>query len=524
MTDKGALSLSELIAIGDHETLRARVEADADINEEDPKSGDTALHTACSQLLKGIVQYLLEHKADPNKPHSQTGSTPLHKLVTSKLGLSTRLLLFSPPFFVPFFLTFSQLLPCAHTARNHALSSRVVEIARLLVDAGADPAIPNRAGLIPYASAVALRNHALVDVLRPPCTVDTVSVLSVFAPLVIGPRGETVERLRTKHGVSIELPPKPAHETREAAAETDADPTTVVTVVGKEENVAAAVKAINDMVAVWNARREEQLAYDKKLRSGDTMVTLPVSHEFFSRIIGTKGATVREIEKKHGVAVRIVTGDPATGVSDGVFIRGDSDGVHAASEEIMAFTVPRRPSGGARGGRGGARGGRGGLRGPRTAKQGEAPKAKPGDETTGESEKAAGGAGGARGGRGPRTAKQGEATKAEPAAETPAESEKAAGGAPEGAENGSDSPAGDEKKESRPRLSIEKRGGAQRRPSQQHPKVDRPTQRLTNAGLRFDYRLHRRDGPQTPGVAATENVPKKIIQRKPTFDDFVALQ
>lgn len=401
----------------------------------------------------------------------------------------------------------------------------MVEIARLLVDAGADPAIPNRAGLIPYASAVALRNHALVDVLRPPCTVDTVSVLSVFAPLVIGPRGETVERLRTKHGVSIELPPpKPAHETREAAAETDADATTVVTVVGKEENVAAAVKAINDMVAVWNARREEQLAYDKKLHSGDTMVTLPVSHEFFSRIIGAKGATVREIEKKHGVAVRIVTGDPATGVSDGVFIRGDSDGVHAASEEIMAFTVPRRPSGSARGGRGGARGGRGGFRGPRTAKQGEAPKAKPGEETPAESEKAVAGAGGARGGRGPRTAKQGEASKAEPAAETLAESEKAAGGAPEGAENGSDSPAGDEKKESRPRLSIEKRGGAQRRPSQQHPKVDKPTQRLTNAGLRFDYRLHRRDGPQTPGVAATENVPKKIIQRKPTFDDFVALQ
>ena len=91
MTDKGALSLSELVAIGDHETLRARVEAEADINEEDPKSGDTALHTACSKLLKGTVQYLLEHKADPNKPHRQTGSTPLHKLVSSQLGLSTRL-------------------------------------------------------------------------------------------------------------------------------------------------------------------------------------------------------------------------------------------------------------------------------------------------------------------------------------------------------------------------------------------------------------------------------------------------
>ena len=88
MTDKGALSLSELVAIGDHKTLRARVEAEADINEEDPKSGDTALHTACSQLLKGTVQYLLEHKADPNKPHRQTGSTPLHKLVASQLGLS----------------------------------------------------------------------------------------------------------------------------------------------------------------------------------------------------------------------------------------------------------------------------------------------------------------------------------------------------------------------------------------------------------------------------------------------------
>ena len=371
--------------------------------------------------------------------------------------------------------------------------------------------------MIPYASAVALRNRALADVFRPSCTVETVSILSVFAPLVIGPRGETVERLRTKHGVSIELPPlKPAREGREAAAEAAAeaptpvpagtDATTVVTVVGKEENVAAAVKAINDMVAVWNARREEQLAYDEKLRSGDTMVTLPVKHEFFSRIIGTKGATVRALEKKHGVAIRIMTGDPATGVSDGVFIRGDSDGVHAASEEIMAFTVPRHPSGGARGGcgggRGGARGGaRGGFSGPRS--------------------------------RGPQNAKQDESPKAKPTAEAPAEPEKAAAGPsasedrpneskPESAGSSSGSSAG-EKKESRPRLLIEKRGGAPRRPpQQQHPKVDKPTQRLTNAGLRFDYR-HQRDGPQTPGVAATENVPRKIIQRKPTFDDFVAL-
>ena len=94
MTDKGTLSLSELVAIGDHEILRARIEAEADINEEDPKSGDTALHTACSQLLKGTVQYLLDHKADPNKPHRQTGSTALHKLIASPLGLFPFFLLF----------------------------------------------------------------------------------------------------------------------------------------------------------------------------------------------------------------------------------------------------------------------------------------------------------------------------------------------------------------------------------------------------------------------------------------------
>ena len=94
MSEKSELSLSELVAVGDYETLQARLDAGADVNEEDPKSGDTALDAACYNLLRHTVSYLLEHGADCNKRHKVTGATPLHKLVSSPKGLLHNHLLF----------------------------------------------------------------------------------------------------------------------------------------------------------------------------------------------------------------------------------------------------------------------------------------------------------------------------------------------------------------------------------------------------------------------------------------------
>ena len=87
MSGKTSLSLSELVAVGDFTTLKERLEAGADINEEDPHTGDTALDTACYNLLRNTVRFLLDNGADPNKKHRGTGSTPFLKLVTSPKGL-----------------------------------------------------------------------------------------------------------------------------------------------------------------------------------------------------------------------------------------------------------------------------------------------------------------------------------------------------------------------------------------------------------------------------------------------------
>jgi tankyrase len=94
------------------------------------KNGVTALHHAVRFRSAAAVKTLIEHGADVNRACRRSGSTPLHRAVTSTGAPST--------------------------AGKQAEARDIIE---LLLAAGADPSIRNKAGKTPgdYATDEAIR-------------------------------------------------------------------------------------------------------------------------------------------------------------------------------------------------------------------------------------------------------------------------------------------------------------------------------------------------------------------------------
>lgn len=99
--------------------ILAVLKAGADIHAAD-KNGVTALHHAVRFRNVVAVRTLIEHGANVNQACRKSGSTPLHRAVTST--------------------------GAPGTAGKHA---EVLDIIRLLMEAGADPSITNKAGWTP---------------------------------------------------------------------------------------------------------------------------------------------------------------------------------------------------------------------------------------------------------------------------------------------------------------------------------------------------------------------------------------
>jgi tankyrase len=99
--------------------LIALLKAGADINATD-SNGVSALHHAVRFRSPTAVRTLIEHGANVNQVCRKSGSTPLHRAVTTTGAPST--------------------------AGKH---QEAVEIIRLLIAAGADPFIANKSGRKP---------------------------------------------------------------------------------------------------------------------------------------------------------------------------------------------------------------------------------------------------------------------------------------------------------------------------------------------------------------------------------------
>lgn len=94
------------------------------------KNGVTALHHAVRFRSPGAVKALIEHGANVNQACRRSGSTPLHRAVTQTGAPGTK-----------------------------GRSQEALEIVRLLLAAGADPSMRNKAGRMPadYVSDEAIK-------------------------------------------------------------------------------------------------------------------------------------------------------------------------------------------------------------------------------------------------------------------------------------------------------------------------------------------------------------------------------
>jgi len=112
----------------------ALLKSGADIHATD-KNGVTALHHAVRFRSPTAVRTLIEHGANVNQVCRRSGSTPLHRAVTTTGA------------------------PGSEGKRQEA-----IEIIRLLIAAGADPAITNKSGRKP---ADYVKDDAIQSLLKP---------------------------------------------------------------------------------------------------------------------------------------------------------------------------------------------------------------------------------------------------------------------------------------------------------------------------------------------------------------------
>src|SRR5687768_1595257 len=113
--------------------LIALLKAGADIHAAD-KNGVTALHHAVRFRSPTAVRTLIEHGANVNQVCRRSGSTPLHRAVTTTGAPSTA-----------------------------GKRQQAIEIIRLLIAAGADPSILNKSGRKP---ADYLKDDAIKSLLK----------------------------------------------------------------------------------------------------------------------------------------------------------------------------------------------------------------------------------------------------------------------------------------------------------------------------------------------------------------------
>ncbi len=108
--------------------------AGAEIDAAD-KNGVTALHHAVRFRSPSAVQTLIERGANVNQACKRSGSTPLHRAVTTTGAPGTA-----------------------------GKQSEAIEIIRLLIAAGADPSIANKAGRKPVDY---VKDEAIKTLLKP---------------------------------------------------------------------------------------------------------------------------------------------------------------------------------------------------------------------------------------------------------------------------------------------------------------------------------------------------------------------
>lgn len=129
-----------------------------------------------------------------------------------------------------------------------------------------------------------------------------VDIPAHYHPQIIGRRGATVNELRKKHDVNIQLPDR------------DGSEQDVIKIIGYESNVESARQAILDIVGELESHVSQDVHIDRRVHP---------------RLIGAKGRSIRKIMDDYKVAIRFSKDE------DIVTVTGSQDRVEECIEHVL---------------------------------------------------------------------------------------------------------------------------------------------------------------------------------------------
>lgn len=127
-------------AYDNEDIARALLEAKADPNAADTKSKGTTMHRAAEGGYVDVVQFLLEHKGNPNSANSE-GETPLHDAATFGQTIVAQVLIAAGADVIA--ADNAGNTPLHNCTYGNSLDAGL-EVSTLLLDAGADSKLKNK--------------------------------------------------------------------------------------------------------------------------------------------------------------------------------------------------------------------------------------------------------------------------------------------------------------------------------------------------------------------------------------------
>ena len=148
---------------------------------------------------------------------------------------------------------------------------------------------------------------------------------------VIGESGRTINAIRRDASVSIQL---------EAPDSTAASTQRRVVVIGTKEHCAEASVLIRDVLRSNTGKRDYSQRIDDAVKEGGGVLRMTIARHLVGRVIGKRGATIKELRERSGAVIEVAKDDDGVGT---VTISGSAIAVNSARVQIEELTQEELP-------------------------------------------------------------------------------------------------------------------------------------------------------------------------------------
>ena len=152
---------------------------------------------------------------------------------------------------------------------------------------------------------------------------EVIQVPLPMVPMIMGRGAEHVKKIQEVYGVNVRV--EKDNEASSGSMLRD------VTIRGREEMVTKAKEVIETMVQTGNA---DIIRSMQTSRDGFEMV--PVPRDRVGLVVGTRGATIQELQKRTGTTIQVAReGDPEHPDLRNIVITGPPDNVREAKRQLF---------------------------------------------------------------------------------------------------------------------------------------------------------------------------------------------